>query len=297
MEGLNLPTCSMAAPHPFESLPAEIRNMIYRCLFNPSNRSLTVRPLVLQYRCTHVSNTSKLEILRTNRNINREASAVLYRDVILVSLDWHASERAYLSLLKPAQGVPFHFVPSGALLPPCIVHIQQRYDNKSSNAAPMSTIVAATDFPALCDLMLMSYLIPRYEHCKTTTSYSVISLPKVGYDVERLRGLIWTPLLAVRKGHLRDLGDRIQRKIGATDCTGVFEHTPAVSDWNRASDDENEVDPENQTDEGERDLRVSEVDSNDEGDGDMEYSDEGEAEEDGSGNREDCEEEDSYEGR
>ena len=40
------------------------------------------------------------QILRTNHNINREALAVLYRDVPLVSIDWNQSERTYVSLFR-----------------------------------------------------------------------------------------------------------------------------------------------------------------------------------------------------
>ena len=48
------------------------------------------------------------QILRTNHNINREALAVLYRDITLVSIDWNQSERTYLSLFRMLQDRPFH---------------------------------------------------------------------------------------------------------------------------------------------------------------------------------------------
>ena len=265
---MNLSTCNMVARPRFESLPPEIRNMIYGYLLNPTGRCLHVSHLSLRYRCIPAEQKTNIDILRTNHDINREAMAVLYRDVTLVSIEWNQSERTYLSLFRMPQEKSFYFVLPGAAPPPCAVRVEQRYDNEDSRALRNSTIIAAADFAAMCELLLKSYLIPRYEKCEEKTSYSVISLPKVGYNVERLRELVWNPLLALRKGHSRDLGDRIHRNIRAIDCTGVFEQTPAVSDWNSRLSDEAESDPGDEYYEGESDDRGSGMDIGGEEDGD-----------------------------
>ena len=289
---MNLSTCNMVARPRFESLPPEIRNMIYDYLLNPTRRCLHVNHLSLRYRCIPAEQKTNIDILRTNHNINREAMAVLYRDVTLVSIEWNQSERTYLSLFRMPQEKSFYFVLPGAAPPPCAVRVEQRYDNEDSRALRNSTIVAAADFAAVCELLLKSYLIPRYDKCEEKTSYSVISLPKVGYNVERLRELVWNPLLALRKGHSRDLGDRIHRNIRTIDCTGVFEQTPAVSDWNSRFSDEAESDPGDEYYEGESDDRGSGMDisgeeDSDEGDGGEDESVEAEEwnEEEGDGGR------------
>ena len=296
MEATNLPACARVVPPRFESLPPEIRNLIYDYLLNPTGRCLHVNPFSLHYRCAPPAQKTNIDILRTNSNINREALAVLYRDVPLVSIEWNQNERAYLSLFKMPQDRPFYFVVPGVVPPPCAVCIEQRYDNESSSADRNYTIMAAADFASICDLLLQSYLIPRYDKCEEITSYSVISLPKVGYNVERLRELVWNPLLALRKGHSRDLGDRIHRNIRAIDRTGVFEQTPAVSVWKSRFYDEAESDPGNEYDEGENDGCGSGMDICGEEEGDAGASDKGDSCEDESRKKGDWNEEDSDEG-
>lgn len=265
----------MAAPPRFESLPPEIRNIIYTHLLDPIRRTLRVRHWKLDFRSTDASCKTSIDILRTNRNINREASAVLYRDVVLVSIDWHAAERAYLGLYKGPQDVPFNFVHPDAPLPPCVVRIKQQYDGESGTADRMYTIVAAADFAAICRLLSDSYLLPQYDKCGASTSYSVISLPKIGYNVDRLRELIWSPLAALRDSPLKDYGDRIHRNLSFFDCTGVFEQTAAVSDWySESNGEEDESDQGNESDDGASDDHVIEMDTSGEGDGDAEDIDE-----------------------
>ena len=280
---MEVKTCDMLTPPRFESLPPEIRNIIYDYLLNPTGRCLYVNTFNIRYRCTLAEQKTTVDILRTNHNINREAVAILYRDVPLVSIEWNQSERAYLDLFRMPQDRPFYFVLPGAAPPPCAVRIEQRYDNEDSRAVRNSTIVAAADFAAICELLLKSYLIPRYDRCEEVTSYSVISLPKVGYNVERLRELVWNPLLALRKSHSIDLGDRIHRNIRAIDCTGVFEQPPAVSDWNSRFYDKTESDPGDEYDGGQCDDCGSRMDISGEEDGDPGDSDEGDGgEEEGS---------------
>ena len=289
MEVMDLSACDMVAVPRFESLPPEIRNMIYSYLLNPTGRYLHINNFNLRYQCTAAGRKTNLDILRTNHNIYREALAILYQGIPLVSIEWNQSERTYLDLFRMPQDRPFYFVVPGAAPPPCAVRIEQRYDNEDSHAVRNSTIVAAADFAAMCELLLKSYLIPRYDRCEEKASYSVISLPKVFYNVERLRELVWSPLLALRQGHSRDLGDRIHRNIRAIDCTGAFEQTPTVSDWNSRFYDEAESDPGDECDEGQSDDCGSGMDISGEGDGESGDSDEGDSGEEEDGENESVE--------
>ena len=174
-------------------------------------------------------------IQRTNRNINREASAVLYRDIILVSIEWRTNSRVYLDFNDISRRVTFNLVPRGAPLAPYVVRVrQQDQDGKASNTR-ISTIFAAADFPAISRLLLESGLNLRYHMDEARTSFSVLSLPKMGYDVGKLRELIWSPLLAIREGGLGNLG-KTHRKSRLIDCTGVFEQTTAELDWDSGPD-------------------------------------------------------------
>lgn len=268
----------MAAPPRFESLPPEIRNIIYTHLLDPIRRSLRVSHWKLEFRSTDASHKTSVDILRANRNISHEASAVLYRDIILVSIDWDSDERAYLGLYRKPQDVAFNIVHRpGAPLPPCVVGIKQQYDGESSRAERISTIVAAADFVAVCRLLSKSYLLPQYHRCGASTSYSVISLPKMGYSVDRLRELIWSPLSALRDSRLEDYGGRTHRNLSFSDCTGVFEQTAAASDWySESNGEEDESDQGNESDDGNSDDHVIEMDTGGEEAGDTEGSDGGE---------------------
>ena len=296
MEVMDLSACDAVAVPRFESLPPEIRNMIFCFFFYGDVRYLHINNFSLHYRCTAAGQKTSLDILRANRNIHREALGILYRNIPLVSIEWNQTERTYLDLFRMPQDRPFYFVLPGAAPPPCAVRIEQRYDNEDSRAVRNSTIVAAVDFAAICGLLLKSYLIPRYDRCEEKASYSVISLPKVGYRMEQLRELVWNPLLALRQDHSKDLGDRIHRNIRAIDCTGVFEQTPTVSDWNSSFDDEAESDPGDACDEGQSDNCGSGMDVSGEGDRDPGDSDQGDGGEDESSKNEDLSEGDSGEG-
>ena len=293
MDIMDLSACDMVAAPRFESLPPEIRNMIYNYLLNPAGRYLHINNFSLSFRSGQKTN---LNILRTNHSMHQEALAILYQDIPLVSIEWNQSERTYLELFRMPQDRPYYFLLPGAAPPPCAVCIEQRFDKEDSRAVRNSTIVAAADFAATCEMLLKSYLIPRYDRCEEKTSYSVISLPKVGYNVERLRSLVWNPLLTLRKGHSRDLGDRIHRNIRAIDCTGVFEQTPAVSDSTSRFYDEAESDPVDECDKDESDNHDSGMDISGEEDGDPGDSDEGDGGEDESSKEDDCSEKDSDEG-
>ena len=226
----------------FESLPLEIRRMIYTYVL-PRLEKLCKEekfesdwgPL---YHWTYVLQTANTAILRTNRNINQEASAVFYRNTLLVSIDWNTNSRTHLILVKIPH-VTFNFRRPGAPLPPYAVQVQHKYHDGKSGAATTSTIVAATDFPKVCRLLLKANPIPRISERRA--SYSVISLPKIGYSVDELRELIWLPLKALRKGRLRENGERTHRNLRPIDRTGVFEKTAAMLDWDRELDEEDKT--------------------------------------------------------
>ena len=55
-----------------------------------------------------IIDTAMFQILRTRHIINREALAILYRDVTLVSIEWNQSERTYLNLFRMPQDRPFY---------------------------------------------------------------------------------------------------------------------------------------------------------------------------------------------
>ena len=270
--------------------------MVYSHLLEPTRRSLLVSHWKLEFRSTHASHRTNIDILRTNRNINREAAAVLYRDVVLVAIDWDASERAFLNLYRTPKGVAFNFVHPSAPLPPCVVGIQQRYHDESDRINRidridrMSTIVAAADFSAICRLLSKSYLIPQYHKCGARTSYSLMSLPKTGYNVENLRELIWSPLSALRDHRLGDYGDRTQRNLSFKDCTGIFEQTAQASDWYSESNDEDETDQGNESDDGHSDDHSIEMDNSGEEGCDAEDIGDGESGEDEGGSEEDNDE-------
>ena len=294
MDVMDLSACDMVAVPRFESLPPEIRNMIYSYLLNPTGRCLHINHFSLSFRSGQKTN---LNILRTNSSMHQEALAILYQEIPLVSIEWNQSERTYLELFRMPKDRPYYFLLPGTAPPPCAVCIEQRSDKEDSRALRNSTIVAAADFAAMCEMLLKSYLIPRYDRCDEKTSYSVISLPKVGYKVERLRDLVWNPLLTLRKGDSRDLGDRIHRNIRAIDCTGVFEQTPAVSDSTSRFYDEAESDPVDEGDKDGSDNHDSGMDISGEEDGDPGDSDEGEDGEDESAEAEEWNEEEGDGGR
>ena len=114
----------------FESLPPEIRNMIYGFLLPPAELEETFRHCFQRFEAEwkpwyhksyiYFANTT---ILRTNRNIYREASFVLYHDTLLVSIEWNTCDHSYLRQHKIPGEVAFKFVPPGAPLPPCVVGI------------------------------------------------------------------------------------------------------------------------------------------------------------------------------
>ena len=119
---MNPSTCDIVALPHFESLPPETRNVIYTS-FQPNRTIFTRQPTCswpfryideiaidlggMKLSGGSIIDVPLFQILRTNDNINQEALAVLYQDVLLVSIDWNQSERTYLSLFRMLQDVPF----------------------------------------------------------------------------------------------------------------------------------------------------------------------------------------------
>ena len=198
----------------------------------------------------------------------------------------------------------FNYVPPGAPLPPCVIRVQQQYHQKNGINARGSTIIAATDFATICRLVFKPVLIDYLHPSEARTSYSVTSLPKMGYSVDRLRELIWLPLLALREGCLAELGKNTYRKPRPVDSTGVFERTATGLDWDSESNDQEDndrkdgndgagngghsskmavsVEEDDAEDDGERESGEDERDEDDDDDGNEENSDGDDSLEDGS---------------
>lgn len=202
------------------------------------------------YHWTYVLHRADTAILRTNRNINQEASTVFYRNTLLVSVDWNTNSRAHLILVKMPQ-VAFNFFRPGAPLPPYAVQVEQKYHDGESSAATTSTIVAAADFPKVCHLLFNAKAIQPKRLSERRTSYSVVSLPRIGYSVDELRELIWLPLKALREGCLRENGERTHRNLRPVDRTGSFEKTSATVDWDQKSEDVDKTNGKDESNDGE----------------------------------------------
>ena len=119
----------------------------------------------------------------------------------------------------------------------------------------------------------------------------------MGYNVDRLRELIWSPLSALRDSRLEDYGGRTHRNLSFSDCTGVFEQKAAASDWySESNGEEDESDQGNESDDGNCDDHVINMDTGGEEDGDTKASDGGEDFEEESIQNEGGHEEDSDDG-
>ncbi len=246
--------------------------------------------------------TANTAILRTNRNINREASAFVYRDILLVLINWNTNSNAYFTFIKTQGKVVFNYVLPGAPLPPCVIRVQQQYHQKNGINARGSTIIAATDFATICRLVFKPILIDCLHPSEARTSYAVTPLPKMGYSVDRLRELIWLPLSALREGCLAELGENTYRKPRPVDSTGVFERTAAGLDWDSESNDQEKNDRKDGNDgasngghSSNRAASVEEDDAEDDGEGDS-GEDESDEDDDDHGNEENSDEDDGDHG-
>lgn len=115
----------------FESLPLEIRRMIYTYVLPRLQKTLKNDwGRLTLYHWTYVLHTADTAILRTNRYINQEASAVFYRNTLLVSIDWNTNSRAHLIHVKMPHAA-FNFLRPGSPLPPYAVQVQHKYHPRS----------------------------------------------------------------------------------------------------------------------------------------------------------------------
>ena len=280
----------------FESLPPEIRIMIYELLVPPTQSRKKCRKSYKETWCQSgcITHTANHAILSTNRNIRREASAVFYRKILLVSVDWNLSKSWAISghLMPPY--VAFRVVQKDAVLPPCVVRVQHTYPTQEHWASRTSTVVAAADFPGICR-RLRRNLSFNY-HRAIGLLFLVTSLPKLGYSADSLRMLIWSPLLAIQRLHGIDSGGKRHYRIRAADCTGIFEQSATLSDWDAETNggarigymdtggdtdsDAHHSDTETSSEEDSSEEDSSEEDSSEE-DSSEEDSSEGDLEEDG----------------
>ena len=228
-----------------------------------------------------------MAILRTNRNLSQEASALLYRDLLLVSITWDFEPSLDIDI-GMLERLAYSYAPPGTPLPPYVVSIQQRFHDKDRSTAVFTTIVAAVDFPAICRYMLKSNIIERLNGREKRTSYLIL-LPKMGYNVDRLWELIWSPLIALRQGRFRHTMEKIHRNLRAIDCTGVFEQTATMLDWDEKCVDDDYTDQQDEDDVDDGVDHVSEMYTSDEEDSDAEEIDEEDI------NAEDSDEEESIE--
>lgn len=89
-------------------------------------------------------------------------------------------------------------------------------------------IISAANLPSLC----ASSSSPGTRHHQIVRKlFSIVSLPQNGWPFERLQKTIWSPLKALRDATRPREGFPTYRYIKAVDCTGVFEETCELSDW------------------------------------------------------------------
>lgn len=218
------------------------------------------------YRSSYVLDTANTEILRTNRNIYHEASAVLYRDIMPISIDWNTNDRNYIGTFMLPHNVAFNFAPSDATLPPCVVHVQQEHHDEDCSADRISTILDAADFPMVCSRLPTEYYERLDQICEIRTSYSLISLPRTGYSMDKIRELVWLPLKALQEGRLGLSGKTTHCNRKIIDRTGAFEKTAAMLEWDQESDDGDNNKGKDESDDGDGDDHSSHTDSGDEED-------------------------------
>ena len=270
----------------FESLPPEIRNMIYEFLLPPARSRKKCRKSFdepcCQFAC--VMHTANHAILSANRNIRREASAVFYRSVLLVSIDWDWGPFLNLQASIRTRDIAYKTVKKDAVLPPCVVHVQQKHHYRGEYTSKTSMIFAAADFRQISGRLGFWGRVP--------TSYSLTSLPKIDYSVDKLRKLIWSPLLRLRKSHLVEFELKSYHFRKVVDCTEIFEQSTASQNWDPEAECEDTVLLKNAGNISDIHTDSSSEEDDDESDGvekdiDEEESGEEESDQGGNGDQED----------
>jgi hypothetical protein len=209
----------------FEAFPPEVRNEIYRYLLS-TQACKVIRSRHYSSGCSYHFHTA---ILRTSSIISQEAHGVLYKDNLLILLQFGKVNVGYHPRAFHS-GVAFRYTSKVAQLPVSPIRIQQRENYKGNlNNHNFNLVVAATDFPTVCENLSMKpvwpYAGPSWQ------SFSVTALPRTGWAVEQLRDLIWLPLKALQTVGIPGSKDRIYHQFKAIDCTGVLEDIDEMFDW------------------------------------------------------------------
>ncbi|MCJ1455181.1 hypothetical protein MMC28_005535 [Mycoblastus sanguinarius] len=169
-------------------------------------------------------------ILQTNRLLSREAHAILYSDNLLVLLEFNTDNHAFIAYTKLRKDIAYKLIPKGISLPSNAVHITHQRHPRYSSRGKTSLILAANDFPAVCNFIADCALIHM-----TKDIYTINTLPPGCRTHNRLSELVWDPLKALRE--IRSIGTERQ-VIKAVDSTGFFEVTDEMSDWEQEGEEE-----------------------------------------------------------
>lgn len=220
----------------FESLPPEIRNMIYKNLFQPVERckKLKLHQFVSywdpQNQYSYVFHTS---ILRSNRLIGQEANYVLYGSLVLINFDIPGYGAGDLLIKMMLQNVAFNHIAKGTRLPPHVIQIS--HVMQYSEGTRVSIIVAAADVQLVCEEILGPYLCPGRQ---LGGSYFLVALPQLDKPYEPLLKKTWLPLKALRETGCLKIEGLDYGSLQVIDSTGVFEKSDRKSDWEKESKQE-----------------------------------------------------------
>ena len=215
----------------FESLPPEIRNIVYRHLFPPLCKGSRLRMLESEWparRCKpptyrgHDAYIYDTAILGSNRVINQEARSVLYGDNMFVHFNLTDYNCAFHMIVYLLRNIAWNHVRKGAPVPSCVVQID--HGIKAGKPAVFSMIVAAADVNLICKNVI------HESFCcyGSRAAYFLVALPQLGWQHERLLTMIWNPLKALRQRRRIQFEEYCDdyyndTNIKITDCTGVFE--------------------------------------------------------------------------
>ena len=157
-------------------------------------------------------------ILRSNRFIGQEAKSVLYGGNMFVLFNLTNDNCADYMILNTLRNVAWNPVRRGAPVPSYVVQIDHVI--KDSRDAEFSLIVAAADVNLICKRIYRCFFCdgPR-------AAFSLVALPQLGWQHERLLTMIWLPLKALREPRRTNTDYILAAGNTIIDCTGVFEQT------------------------------------------------------------------------
>ena len=162
-------------------------------------------------------------ILRSNRLIGQEAKSVLYGGNMFVLFNFKDDKCAYYMILLILRNVPWNPVRRGAPVSSCVAQI--KWVSRERKRGGASLIVAAADMTLICKEMKQDF---RYRG--PSVACSLVALPQLDWQHERLLTMMWLPLKALRERRRIEVDvfgdDNFPNKhIKIKDCTGVFEQT------------------------------------------------------------------------